>query len=362
MDESGLLPAVEAAARLGVKKQTLYAYVSRGVLHRQVALDGRTSLFDPAELDALRLGKRDRSDGELRAVIATAITRVSDDALLVRGHDLIRLVADGHGFGAICDLLWLAPTSETWPKSEPGLTTSLSGIDGLRSILASASAADPLRHDLSPPSVRAAGRRMITAMVHGLPEQAKGSDRTLEGALWRRLTATRGGPKERATLDAALALLLDHGLAASTFAARIAASVRADPYSVATSGLGAIGGRLHGAASTRVHDLLSEADRLDDAAQAVGACLRSSESLPGFGHSVYTRQDPRYALLMTMVVDVWADDPRLQRLYQVRDVVGSRRGDFPNIDLALGAFTWLASMPQQAGETSAAVHGRLVWL
>ena len=109
MDESRLITATEAAARLGVKRQTLYAYVSRGVLHRQVALDGRTSLFDPVELDAVRLGKRDRTEGELRTVISTAITQVNDEALLVRGHDLIALVSEGTSFTSIADLLWLAP-------------------------------------------------------------------------------------------------------------------------------------------------------------------------------------------------------------------------------------------------------------
>jgi citrate synthase len=362
MDESGLITAAEAAARLGVKRQTLYAYVSRGVLHRQVALDGRTSLFDPVELDAVRLGKRDRTEGELRTVIATAVTQVSDEALLVRGHDLIALVSDELSFTEIADVLWLSPDDESWPSPEPDLATKLAGIDGLRTIVAAASASDPLRHDLAPRSVRAAGRRMITAMAHGLPPVAKGSDASIAGALWRRLTKRRGSVKERAPLDVALALLSDHGLAASTFAARIAASVRADPYSVVTSGLGVIGGPLHGAASSAVHQLFAEAARLDDAPQAVGEVLRLYGRVPGFGHPLYTRQDPRYSALMTLVVEAWAHDPRLQHVYRVRDVVGARRDEFPNIDLALGAFTWLAGMAPEAGETIFAIARTAGWL
>jgi len=344
MDESGLITAAEAAARLGVKRQTLYAYVSRGTLHRQVALDGRTSLFDPAELDALRLGKRDRTEGELRTVIATAVTRVSDEALIVRGRDLVALVAEGMSFVELADLLWQSGESEPWSDPESQLTTHLEGIDGLRSILAMASSSDPLRHDLNPRSVRASGRRMITAMAHGLPAQRRGKDAGLADALWRRLTKRPGSVQERAALDVALALLADHGLAASTFAARIAASVRADPYSVVASGLGVIGGPLHGAASAGVHELFVEAERLDDAPRAVGEVLRTLGRVPGFGHGVYTQQDPRYGALMTLVVEAWADDPRLQHVYRVRDVVGARRDEFPNIDLALGAFTWLAAM------------------
>ena len=249
-----------------------------------------------------------------------------------------------------------------WPEPELELTTELSGIDGLRSIVAAASASDPLRHDLSPRSVRAAGRRMITAMSHGLTPQARGSDASLAAALWRRLTKRRGSSRERAALDVGLALLSDHGLAASTFAARIAASVRADPYSVVSSGLGVIGGPLHGAASATVHELFAESARRGDAAQAVGDVLRVYGRVPGFGHALYTRQDPRYSSLMTLVVDAWADDQRLQQVYRVRDVVGARRDEFPNVDLALGAFTWLAGMAPEAGETIFAVARSAGWI
>lgn len=362
MNESGLLSASEAAARLGVKRQTLYAYVSRGVLHRQVAIDGRTSLFDPAEIDALRLGKRDRTEGELRAVIATAITQVNDEVLLVRGHDLVELVQQGRSFTDIADLLWQAAPGEDWPQPEGKYESTIAGIDGLRAIVAHGSASDALRHDLGPKSVRAAGRRMITEMCHGLPAKTRGADTSLSGALWRRLTTRRASARQRAALDVGLALLADHGLAASTFAARIAASVRSDPYSVVTAGLGVVGGALHGAASAGVHDLLADADKRGDAAQAVGDVLRTSGRVPGFGHSVYTRQDPRYGVLMTLVVDAWATDQRLQTVYAVRDVVGLRRDDLANVDLALGAFTWLAGMPASAGETMFAIARTAGWL
>src|SRR5215212_4029764 len=54
------LTTAEAAARLGVKPATLYAYVSRGLLSRERAPDGRTSTFDPAEIDRLARPGRPR--------------------------------------------------------------------------------------------------------------------------------------------------------------------------------------------------------------------------------------------------------------------------------------------------------------
>ncbi len=362
-DPPGLLSTNEAAARLGVKPQTLYAYVSRGLLHRTVAMDGRSSLFDPAELDALKLGRSDRTEGELRAVIATGITRVDDLELLVRGQPLVALVMhEGSGFVDLVDHLWQAPEQERWPEPEPMLTTDLDGIDGLRHLLAAASASDALRHDLSPASVRTAGRRMIVAMTHGLVPLGRGKDRDPVAALWRRLTKRPGTAAQRRALDVALSLLVDHGIAASTFAARIAASVRADPYSVVSAGLGAIGGPLHGAASAAVHALIDDAASTDDAAGAVGAALRESGRLPGYGHSIYTIQDPRYGALMEAVVDAWHDDPRLHHVFRVRDVVSERRSELANVDLALGSLTWLADMQASAGETIFAVARTAGWL
>ena len=83
-------------------------------------------------------------------------------------------------------------------------------------------------------------------------------------------------------LDAALVLLADHELAASTVAARVAASVRADPYAVASAGLAVVSGTLHGGASLGIEALLDEIDRPDQAATVIGGRLRRGERLRGF--------------------------------------------------------------------------------
>jgi citrate synthase len=73
---------------------------------------------------------------------------------------------------------------------------------------------------------------------------------TLAERLWHRLTR---GPGDPALLDSVLVLLADHDLAASTVAARVAASARANPYAVVSAGLGAMDGSYHGAVSTLAH-------------------------------------------------------------------------------------------------------------
>jgi citrate synthase len=101
-------------------------------------------------------------------------------------------------------------------------------------------------------------------------------------------------------LSAALVLLADHELAASTLAARAAASVRADPYAVVGTGLGAMSGALHGGASLGAETLMAAASGPDDVPRVVAELLRRGEKVPGFGHFVYRGGDPRAILLLDL--------------------------------------------------------------
>jgi excisionase family DNA binding protein len=81
-----LLTAAEAARRLGVKPATLYAYVSRGVLSRGKAADGRASLFNADEVERLaRRGRPRRPAGVADITVESAITEITSDSLRFRG-------------------------------------------------------------------------------------------------------------------------------------------------------------------------------------------------------------------------------------------------------------------------------------
>jgi len=86
------LTAAQAAQRLGVKPATLYAYVSRGVLTRGKAEDGRGSLFDAGEIERLaRRGRPRRPAGATDFTVESAITEITGDRLYYRGLDVTRL-------------------------------------------------------------------------------------------------------------------------------------------------------------------------------------------------------------------------------------------------------------------------------
>src|SRR5690348_4452957 len=405
--------AGEAARRLGIKPATLYSYVSRGVLRRLTGEDGRSSLFDAGEVESLARRGRPRHPGAGEFVIESALTEITSDRACYRGYDITALAARY----ALEDAAWLLWTGElngrdrgAWRASEAALRagraaqaalpTGTLPLERFGVIVPALAAADPLRLQLDPPAVITAAQAIMAGLVDCLPDPdghgtaaahpedragAAGADgpaeagrRTgaagqagadgrraaggLTGRLWAKLCP---GPEDdalRGALRAALVLLADHELAASTFAARVAASVRADPYAVVATGLGAAGGALHGGASLGVEAMLAAAAGPQDVARVVGSLLRRGERIPGFGHFVYRAGDPRAAFLLGEVRARAPGSPRLAVADAlVREVVG-RGLPTPNIDFALAVLASVAGMVPGAAEAVFAVARTAGWI
>src|SRR6195952_44127 len=117
-------------------------------------------------------------------------------------------------------------------------------------------------------------------------------------------------PSDTATkaLDIALILHADHELNASTFAARVIAATLADMHSAITGAIGALKGPLHGGANEAVMHLLNAVDASgEDAVDHIKGMLERKEKIMGFGHRVYTTEDPRATHLRKMSEDLGKD-------------------------------------------------------
>jgi citrate synthase len=163
-------------------------------------------------------------------------------------------------------------------------------------------------------------------------------------------------------MSAALVLLADHELAASTLAARVAASVRADPYAVVSTGLGAMSGALHGGASLGAEALLAAAARPDDVPRVVSELLRRGEKVPGFGHLIYRGGDPRAILLLGLVRRAAPKSRQLAVAEAVLAEVRPKSLPEPNIDFALATLARVAGMIRGAGEAMFAVARTAGWI
>jgi citrate synthase len=370
MADGTRITAAEAAARLGVKRETLYAYVSRGLLESRT-LDGKTSTFDPGEVDALRMTRNRPRAGRVETTIVSALTHVEDQRVFVRGHDLTELARAGVGFEAVASLLWTGELRATsaW-QVDPAVRERLGAaqgalpadaplLDRIRANVVVVSASDALRHDIGSTGVVRAAAPLIAGMVEGLPGGP--ADGPLAARLWPRLTTARPTTRMLAALDGALVVLADHDLAASTFAARVAASTGADPYSVVLAGLGALGGPAHGAASAPVHDLL-EAAASGRGRAALGDRLSSGERISGFGHFLYPDGDPRAVALLDLVQAAGPPKRRIEACDEVLDLIRTRTGLEPNVDFALAVLSVCTGMPRDAGEAVFAIARTAGWI
>jgi citrate synthase len=378
----GLLTAQEAAERLGVKPATVYAYVSRGLLRRERGPDGR-SRFALAEVDRLASrGRRDRPQGaELR--IESALTAIEDDAIFYRGEDLFAL-ARTRSFEQVAQFLWTGELRDVQPwladpaglqaaaRVQAALTEPTLPLDRLRVAMPVLAAVDPLRYDTGKAAVVVTGRRLVAAMVDGLPRQGDEAPPlrvgpepfpgSIAGRLWAGLACGRPVRGGLEALNAALVLVADHDLSVSTLAARMAASIAADPYAVVSVGLSALGGAMQAVASLAVEDLLADVPDPDRAAPAIGERLRRGDRLPGFGHRLYPAGDPRAPVLLDMLRRCWRGSRRLAAIEAVVAATGERGLPAPNIDFALGALVHLAGMLRGASEAIFGVARTAGWL
>ncbi|WP_350210384.1 citrate synthase/methylcitrate synthase [Henriciella sp.] len=141
------------------------------------------------------------------------------------------------------------------------------------------------------------------------------------------LRMMRGEPATEAearALDAYLCTVSDHGLNASTFAARVIASTRAGLGSAAIGGLSALKGPLHGGAPGPVLDMLDEIGAPEAAERWIDAALGRGERLMGFGHRVYRVRDPRADALKTAVAKLPGTSGRIGFAEHIETVVLER--------------------------------------
>jgi citrate synthase len=129
------------------------------------------------------------------------------------------------------------------------------------------------------------------------------------------LRMLRGAPASKAeadALDTYLVTVADHGLNASTFAARVVASTRAGLTSAVLAGISALKGPLHGGAPGPVIEMLDEIGEPGNARAWIEAALARGDRLMGFGHRVYKVRDPRADALKTAVRWLDARQGRLE--------------------------------------------------
>jgi citrate synthase len=387
------LTAEQTAERLGVKLETLYAYVARGRLSRVRTAAG--SAFDPLEVERFAAARRQRSaaapstsrghsDGRPLMIIETDFAHIEDGDLFYRDRSAVALATEA-SFESVAHWAltgdWDAEASfSAAPEvvrrvrrvtdAMPDPATSRDRQQVAVTVIATL---DPLRYSLDRTTVVTATEALIAGMVEVLPTVTSRTDVSpadpsperipaLAERLWTRLTAAPPGAGIR-LLNAALVLLLDHDIAISTLAARAAASARANPYAVVTAGLGALDSPLHGNASRAAHRMLGRVIGGEHPERVLADMMVTDRgTVPGFGQVLYRGPDPRAAGLLALMRRHPNAAQAVDAMDRVSSLVGSRTGAFPNIDLAVAAMALASGMPDDAGEVVFATARAVGWL
>jgi citrate synthase len=345
--EQQYVTAEEAAANLGIRRATLYAYVSRGLIRSEAAGDGsRRHRYAAADVEALRQ-RRDQQrnpsavvEGALdwgAPVLESSITLIDDGRFYYRGHDAMALALEA-SLEEVAGLIWTgeldaAPFSHVVQRlpETGGAGEGLDPITRFQTALPLAAAANAAAYDLRPEGVMASGARIMhlfARLLSGVWPADEGIAGALQAGWDLQVDA-------RQLLNAALVLCADHELNVSAFTARCIASAAATPYAVVQGGLAALEGTRHGGHTERVEALFLEAGRPEEAGEVITARLRRGDSLPGFGHPLYPQGDPRARLLLELVEGCCPQSAAWELASAITGAAEELLGLRPTIDFAL---------------------------
>ncbi|CAB3660241.1 hypothetical protein LMG26685_03222 [Achromobacter mucicolens] len=331
----------EACTQLGVRPQTIYAYVSRGKLEVMPdPADTRRSLYRAEDVAGLAKRKQAGRKHETLATntlfgaepsIPTAISTFHRQRLYYRGQDAVALAASA-SLEEVAQLLWnsdqLADFSCAVRVSSPGRVAAFTSLAALAA---------------TGHSTRGRMTRVLHTECQSLVGQlanAFGAQLGKRPLHLRFAQAWKLSPQSAELLRTAMVLLVDHELTSSAFATRIAASTGASLPACLLSGLTTLSGPLHGDASGRVKALFDDVARQGED-HVIAHYLSTGLPLAGFGHHLYPDGDPRAAALLA----------RFEPPEVITRFIGKATqltGLHPNIDVALAALAAHCGLPDDA--------------
>ena len=235
-------------------------------------------------------------------------------------------------------------------------------MDALRGAVSAMALADPAPDDLAEEAVLKKALRMTSAVAtmvaahhrirNGNEPVEPNSDLAHAANFLYMLHGEAPSAEDARLIDKDLVLHAEHGSNASTFAARVAASTRADFYSALTAAVSVLKGPKHGGAAEGAMQMAQEVGSVENAESYVSGLLASGQRITGFGHAVYKDVDPRSVHLKE---DAKALGERKDetKWYWIIEAIAStsemkrraRLGINPNVDLWSGAVYSLLGIP-----------------
>ncbi len=375
------VPATEAMQMLNVRRQTLYAYVSRGWI-RSVAQKGqKDKLYLRDDLTRVGLRSMARSGhGAVAAsamnwgepILATSITEITPEGPRYRGHLAADLVRSGASFEAVAELLWTGQpcenhTAASWPVRRPsaelvGLTQTLTSLQAQNNVLESFALVvlllglrrGPVTQRLTQGNTLAAAREIIQTVVAccgfvGVKQKYRAmlrGESVIDGLLHALALPSSTGNRE--ALRAMLILMADHELPPGTLSARVVASAGGTLHSCLAAALCATSGVDVGRMYDAVEDFLGHPKTKTALLGKARHLHAQGQSVPGFDHPLYPRGDPRAAQLLAIAQSRPDTGRELRAIFRFIDDMREEKGLLPRQELAMVVLARAMGLPRQA--------------
>lgn len=357
--------AATASRRLGIKRSTLYTYVSRGWIRTSAGTDGRSRRYSASDVDDLAQRARAHRGNAAAAgsamrwgepIIDSAITAIDADGPYYRGVAALTLVERDCPFEQAAELLWGTGRTAPWPAAgRPPLSVPRAHpIDQLAVAVPQLALLDPQRGRREAAVEHERGRRLIAWFATWVSGAHAPAARVAE-------TLCRGwrvDPRHARLFDAALTLVADHELNASTFAARVTAATGADTYSGLSAALGALSGPRHGRNCDRIEALLASVPTARDATDALSARLSRGEPIDIVQPRVYPHGDPRSEPILALL----AHEPGSEVALATFEALAALGYPAPPVDGALAAIQHTLQLPPGASTALFAVGRTAGWI
>lgn len=316
-------------------------------------------------------------------VAETELSKIygEEGRLVYRGYEIEDL-AENATFEEVCHLLWYGelPTREQLAALNERLVAdrdvnsevidilrrlppSTHPMAALRTGASALASFDPEAEDMSPEANQRKAIRLtakmptLTAAIdrlrNGKEPIAPRKDLGLAANFLYMLSGSEPDELNARIMDVAFTLHAEHGMNASTFAARVTVATLSDMHSGVVSAIGTLKGPLHGGANERVMEMLKAIGEPENAEPWVRAALERKERIMGFGHRVYKALDPRAPILKKLAEELAAKGGNTkwleisERIQAVMREEMEKRGKpiYPNVDFFSASVYYTLGIP-----------------
>jgi len=391
--DSDYLSAENAAQMLRIKPQTLYTYVSRGLIRSVAQVDRKQRLYYREDVEKVRArsvarhGQGATAESAMRwggqPVINTSITEITPEGPRYRGRPAVDLARNGCSLEAVAELLWTGVLHhepmrwdhEPLPPEFAGMMDGVA-LQGPRLPIARIYAlatsmlgvAETTGSEIRRGTTISAARQLVLGLAGcmgylsrrpGFRTPAPG-DSVAESIA--RVFDSCASSDAAAAINQALVLCADHELSSSTFAARVAASTGAELRACVLAAIAAHSGATLGGGCDLAEDLLRGAKTRSDVTHRLAATEQSGARVPGFNLPVYPKGDPRARHLLRLAQSLAPQSPRAQLIGAFIEEAEQRLHLRPSIEVGLVALTAALGMPERSASALWTLGRTVGWI